>query len=235
MNNTVEVVVYGNTGCFTMTETKIDRVSYPAITPSAARGVLCAIYFKPSEFWYEIEGIDVLKPIRYMSVKSNEVKVKARMKNGTIEPIDVNKERTQRTTVYLVDVAYKITARMHVRDTFMPGVPVESKTKKVTEEFKRRVKGGKCFWQPYLGLRECMCFFRPPEEDDIPIKESSDFGIMLYDIFDPRNTIPLNTDKKAKVTCVPSPSYFNANMINGHIHVPPYKSNEVFKVNQEGD
>lgn len=229
MNDKVEVVVYGNFACFTMTETKIDRVSYPVPTPSACRGILCAIYYKPSEFWYEIVSIDVLKPIRYISIKKNEVKKKISVRGGKADPIDVNEQRTQRNTVYLSDVAYKITARMVVRDTYLPGVPEQKKLNKVKSEFERRVKNGKCFWQPYLGTRECMCFFREPEETDVPINESADFGITLYDIFDPGNNIPLNTDKKAKETCVPCPSYYRPVMQNGHIEVPDYRGSQVIR------
>ena len=232
MNNVVEVVVYGNHACFTMPEAKIDRVSYAVPTPSACRGILCAIYCKPDEFWYEVIGIDVLKPIKYLSVKKNEVGKKASMKGDETEKINVDKERTQRNSVYLKDVAYKITARIMIRDTFQPETPLQDKIKKIRGEFEKRVRRGKCFWQPYLGTRECMCFFREPNADDVPITDSADFGIMLYDVFDPSNNVPLNTDKKATKTCVPNPMFFDAKMRNGHIDIPRYESEAILKTKE---
>ena len=229
MRDIVLMTVYGNFACFTMTETKIDRVSYPVPTPSACRGMLCAVYCKPDEFWYEIVGIDVLKPIKYISVMKNEVNVKAVFKSGDIAPIDVDDKRTQRSTVYLSDVAYKITAKIHVRDSFMPGAAYKDKLHRVIWQFENRVSHGKCFWQPYMGTRECMCFFRLPNRTDVPIKESADFGIMLYDIFDPSNKVPLNTDRKAEATCVPNPTYFDAKMRNGHVVVPRYDSDRILR------
>ena len=223
----VSVVVEGDFACFTRSESKIDRVSYDVPTPSAARGMLEAIYCKPAEFWYEISEIKVLKPIRYLSMQKNEIKDKVVASKKDIKPIYTDRSRTQRYTVYLRDVAYAITAHVHVREDALPGLSMHQKEQKIAAEFTKRVNKGKCFWQPYLGLRECMAFFREPKVDDIPISQDKDLGIMLYDIFEPMNIIPLDTSKSGNN--VVKPSYFYAKMENGCVHVPPYNSSLVLK------
>ena len=225
MDDIVEVVVYGSFACFTRSEAKIDRVSYDIPTPSACRGMLEAIYCKPKEFWYEITGIDILRPVRHVNIMKNEVKRK--ISPSKPEPLDTDDERTQRNTVYLADVAYKITAKIHVRETGS-GIPVYDGLRKQKEEFKRRVRKGKCAWQPYLGTRECLAFFREPDAEDVPINETVDFGTVLYDIFDPENMIPLDTGPKARETCRVTVTYYNPVMKNGHIEVPP--KNQVLRL-----
>ena len=100
-------------------------------------------------------------------------------------------------------------------------------TGKLVKEFNNRVNKGKCFYQPYLGNRECMCFFAHVDENKKPIPDSQDMGIMLYDIFDPNSIEPLDTSNGAG--CV-SVTYYHPYMINGHVNVPAYGSPEVFGV-----
>ena len=103
-----KVTVWGQFACFTRSDARLNRISYDVPTPSACRGILEAIYCKPDEFWYEITEIRVLKPIRHIDVKKNEVKSKMLVKNGKIDPINVDEKRTQRMTSYLADVKYTI-------------------------------------------------------------------------------------------------------------------------------
>lgn len=222
-----EVTVWGKFACFTRSDARLNRISYDVPTPSACRGILEAIYCKPKEFWYEISEIRVLKPIRHIDIKKNEVKSKISVAGGKINPIDVNEKRTQRMTSYLADVKYTICANIHVRDSFLPDVQMCDKEKKIRTEFNKRVTKGKCFYQPYLGTRECMCFFKKADpEDGTPVKVNKDLGIMLYDIFDPESIEPLDTSKKESSVFV---TYYHPVMIDGVITVPGFDSGEIFK------
>ncbi len=219
----VSVDVWGDFACFTQSDAKVERVSYLIPTPSACRGILEAIYAKPVEFKYQITGIDVINPIKTISVKKNEVTRKAAPGKGNkpVKQIIVDDNRTQRNTIYLKDVYYRIYADLMIRSEADSRVTVE----KLKKEFKNRTEKGKCFYQPYLGNRECMCFFSPVDETKVPLNESRDMGIMLYDIFDPWSLEPLDTEHKTGRIQV---TYYHPYMINGHVHVPEYDSPEVF-------
>ena len=206
------VDVWGDYALFTQPDAKVERVTYDVPTPSGCRGVLNAIYSKPAEFYYEITGIEVMNPIRYYSMKRNEVARKADKKLG---PIYVEEERTQRGSVMLKDVYYRIHAKMHVRED----APKEVNVLKIQHEFNKRIRRGKCFYQPYLGTRECMAFFAPPDQTKKPIDESKDLGYMLYDIFDIRSNVPLDTEMKTGSKRV---TVFHAVMNHGRISIPPY-------------
>jgi CRISPR-associated protein Cas5d len=155
-------------------------VSYPVVTPSAARGVLEAIYWKP-EFDYVITGIEVLAPIRWVSIRRNEVTsmvtldwVRTAMADPAVR-FDVESGRDQRNTVFLRDVAYRI--RAQVRPRPHAGNPEAA----YREQFRRRVDRGACFSQPFLGTRECSATFtkdtgQPPEQ------VTEDLGMMLHSI-----------------------------------------------------
>ena len=221
------IKLMGKFACFSRPESKIDRMSYPIPTPSALRNILEAIYFKPNEFRYEITGITVLKPIRYMDMCKNEIKVKANPE--TCQPIDCSKEHTQRSVRYLRDVAYLVDCRICLLDSFEPYN--RNREDKIAGQFDRRVSNGKCFYQPYFGMRECMCFFEFPDGTERPDEGvgSEDFGLMLYDIFDPRTNGVLNTRPGEKSTAVIAPSYYYPVMRNGHIRVPDYMSDQVIR------
>lgn len=220
----VSVDVWGDFACFTQSDAKVERVSYLIPTPSACRGILEAIYAKPIEFRYQITGIDVFNPIKTIKIKKNEVTRKASVARGetVVSKIMVEENRTQRNTIYLKDVSYRIYADMLLRQ----GTDDKVNLRKIEKEFNNRVDKGKCFYQPYLGNRECMCFFGPVDENKKPISDNQDIGIMLYDIFDSFAMEPLDTEKKTGSINV---TYYHPYMINGHINVPNSDSQEVFR------
>src|SRR5688500_5509480 len=133
----LEVKVWAEMACFTRPENKVERVSYPLPTPSAARGVLEAIFWRP-EVAYRVREIAVLKPIRYVSFLRNEVELKASSPGG----ISITDARQQRNTLALYDVAYVIRADMHLRGHTSDDVA------KYRDQFRRHVQRGKCFHRP---------------------------------------------------------------------------------------
>ncbi|MBR6983005.1 MAG: type I-C CRISPR-associated protein Cas5 [Ruminococcus sp.] len=210
--NEITMEVWGDFACFTRPESKVERLTYPVMTPSAARGILSAVYSKPVEFYWQVRRIEVLSPIRYMSFKRNEV-IKIIGKNP--KPMLVEDDRTQRQTVVLKDVRYRITAEIVLRKGF------KGTAEQLYEQAERRIRNGKCFFQPSFGLREFACYYSGPTEST-PVNESIDIGIMLYDVFD------LN---KFEVTPKAEPfvSLFKAKLENGVLEVPPYDSELVLK------
>lgn len=188
----VAVKVAGPWACFTRPEMKVERVSYPVMTPSAARGILEAILWKP-QFRWVVRRILVLSPIRFQAVRRNEVQdkipvgtvIKKWMKNpSTFEPYyadaagrEEGSNRTQRNTVALRDVAYVIEASVHLPRPSETDPPV-----KFREMFERRVEKGQCFHRPYLGCREFAADFKPAPKDAAPIGDTIKIGRMLYDI-----------------------------------------------------
>ncbi len=217
MNTNIKLRVWGKYALLTRPEMKVERVSYDVITPSAARGVLEAIYWKPEIRW-AIDRIHVLKPIHFTNVRRNEVGTKAsaanarkvmRAGNGRFG-IYIEDERQQRAATILRDVEYLIEAHFEVlggRDS----------SPKHYEMFKRRASKGQCFHRPYLGCREFDCHFVWHEGDAPPGEYADsgerDLGIMLHDIdFDHDMT----------------PRFFHAVMRNGVIDVPPFESAKVY-------
>lgn len=169
--------VWGENACFTRPEMKVERVSYDVMTPSAARGILEAILWKPSIRWV-VEQIDILNPIRWESVRRNEIG--SQMSNRT-DGLFIEDNRQQRAGLFLRAVSYAIHA--HFEMTAKAG-PMDNVTK-FQEMFLRRVKKGQCFHRPYLGCREFSAAFKVVCETDPlpdPIKESKDLGWMLYDM-----------------------------------------------------
>lgn len=180
--------VSGDFACFTRPEMKVERVSYDVITPSAARAVFEAILWKPAIQW-RIRKIEVLNPIRWISVRRNEVasvvssrNVQTAMNSGSGNLcLFVEDERQQRAGLFLRDVAYRIHADFEIK----PGSGESNSAAKFHEMFIRRAKKGQCVNQPYLGCREFACDFRLVEKDDeksLPIAETRDLGWMLYDM-----------------------------------------------------
>lgn len=225
-NSEMEIVidVWGDFACFTRPESKIERVSYPCINPSGARGILNAIYSKPIEFYYQINRIEIMNPIKTINIKKNEFKEKT---NNKLEPIyNINKKGnkglTQRNNVYLKDVYYRIYATIIKQPTYSGTI------KQLYEQFNRRVQKGKCFYNPSLGNRECFCYFSLPNEDKQPLDFDLDIGVMTYDIFDITKNIPLDT--RVKNNDVYKPSFFYAQIKSGVLEVPNYNSKSVFKV-----
>ena len=223
--------VWGDYACFTRPELKVERVSYDIITPSAARAIFQAIFWKPAIRW-QITRIEVLNDIEWTSVRRNEVGALA---SGT--PIYIEEKRQQKNSLLLKNVRYRISAKLifiPARDragakSRNPQIDSEEKELLRKDEnpgkynamFERRARKGQCFTQPYLGCREFTAYFRlvDREHDALyaPIEESRDLGIMLYDMdFE-------NNPQK------PDAMFFRARMENGVIIVPPKESEEILR------
>jgi len=225
--------VLGDYACFTRPEMKVERVSYDVITPSAARAIFEAVFWKPAIQWH-VRKIEVLRPIKWISFRRNEVGARASARsNGII----IEDTRQQRAGLFLRDVAY----RLHAELDFIPvakRVPVrqpvngilvaeddradlarDENPAKYQAMFERRARKGQCFNQPYLGCREFSCEFRlldALETQAPPIPESRDLGFMLYDL-------DFNHPDG------PSPAFFRAHMHDGVIDIPDWNSEEVKK------
>lgn len=176
----LEVKVWGEFACFTRPEMKVERVSYPVMTPSAARGVLEAILWKPEVRW-EVREIRVLNAIRHISFLRNEVNNPAIISTAQSWAEDggsyfAEDDRAQRHTLALRDVAYIIRAQMILSPD------AKDPIKKYEEMFRRRVAQGQCFHRPYMGCREFVALFGPPDTDDQAIAINDDLGLMLFDL-----------------------------------------------------
>ena len=181
---TLTVRARGELACFTRPELKVERVSYPVMTPSAARGLLEAILWKPGMRW-KVERIRVLAPIRFIAFRRNEVATKAArpsralVESGGAPPVYfADDDRSQRNTVALRDVDYEIEARIEM--TRRAG-PQDNLTKFVAM-FQRRLDRGQHFHHPYLGCREFPAWVETPAASPRPIEETRDLGIMLWDL-----------------------------------------------------
>jgi len=181
----IKLRVWGDYACFTRPEMKVERVSYDVMTPSAARGILEAIYWKPEICWV-VDKIHVLKPIHFENIRRNEVsrkipisKVTHTMSNSSSPLVQwIEEERQQRASLVLKDVDYVIEAHFHFTDKD----PVKDAGKHLAI-FERRVKKGQCFHRPYLGCREFPANFSWCDEiPPSPHQGDKDLGYMLYDI-----------------------------------------------------
>ncbi len=234
-NNSVFLKVWGEYACFTRPELKVERVSYAVPTPSAARGFLEAILFKP-EFRWRIEEISVLKEIQFINLRRNEVQGVISSRNvesamrGTKElsPLmadDTDNEgegRTQRQTIALRDVSYIIKASPR---PFTASGTVDL-VRKFKEQFERRVQKGQCFQQPYFGCREFVANFLLPTGNEKPIAVSRELGWMLYDIFD-LNAQPVPISNADVLEKHRQLSLFEAKLENGVVKVPDWNSDTV--------
>jgi CRISPR-associated protein Cas5d len=168
----------GPLACFTRPELKVERVSYPIITPSAARGILEAVLWKPAIVW-RIEQIQVLNEIKFTSFRRNEVGSRVpTFKSTAPAEFYADEDRQQRNTVALSDIDYVIEA--HFVLTSRAGA--EDSVRKFEEMFERRVERGQHFHQPYFGCREFVANVESPTGDEKPIDDSRDLGLMLHDI-----------------------------------------------------
>jgi CRISPR-associated protein Cas5d len=212
----LEVIVWGEYACYTRPEAKAERVSYHVPTPSGVRGMLEAILWKP-EFNYRIREIHVLKPIRFVSLLRNEITdkmpVKMPVSRTTVpSPIDIAEKRTQRHTLALYDVAYRILTDIVLRPD------VTDDPAKYRDQFRRRVKRGERFHQPYLGCREFAANFCAIEDTPEilrrethnlqPIRQNLNLGLMLFDL-----AFPSNSDANF-------PLFFDAVLTQGILTVP---------------
>jgi CRISPR-associated protein Cas5d len=184
----ISLKISGDFACFTRPENKVERMSYECPTPSAARNILDAICWRPQMRWI-VTRISVLKPIRYQSIRRNELQSK--LSGGAVRGwmsapdtfapasagVGADTDATPRNSLVLRDVAYLIDAYPHVYDPDGADKPV-----KYVEMFRRRVSRGRCFSQPVMGCREFPARFEDPSPADRPIPVSLDIGNMLYDI-----------------------------------------------------
>lgn len=228
--------VWGDYACFSRPEMKVERFSYPVITPSAARGIFDAIYVNRHEFRWRITEIEVLTPPSYIALRRNEVKEKAnvaavfRWMTGREHPepilADADKKvtgtdtrgRTQRQTMALRDVRYRIHAEIRMWGGDDDRL-VASEAK-----FRRRAARGQCVYQPYLGCREFPAYFaliETSEQVAPPLALDLDIGLMLYDVF--ALSRPGEANDAAAI------SLFRAAVRNGVLQVPDYASPAVVK------
>lgn len=185
----IKLKVFGDYACFTRPEMKVERVSYDVITPSAARGILEAIYWKPAIRWV-IDRIHVLNEIKFMNIRRNEVSqkvssrnVKQAMNGGNVDLYQVAPEiRQQRAALVLRDVSYVIEAHFEMTDK----AGADDDPKKHYNIALRRMRKGQCYHQPYLGTREFAASFELCETDTIQgfygNTGEMDLGWMLWDI-----------------------------------------------------
>jgi CRISPR-associated protein Cas5d len=215
--------VAGDFACFTRPEMKVERVSYDAITPSACRAIFEAILWKPAIRW-QPERVEVLAPIRWATLRRNEVaskisqgNVRSAMRQGAgALALYIEDERQQRASLLLRDVRYRLTASFQM--TALAGEA--DNARKFAEMFVRRTTKGQCFHRPYLGCREFACDFRLVEDGEPPaaipdeLRGERDLGWMLYDM-DYANAAD------------PKPRFFRARLIDGAMAIPAFDSEEV--------
>ena len=241
--------IWGEFACFSRPELKVERFSYTIITPSAARGIFDAVYCKPNkdpeqaQFRWQITKIELLAPIVYIALRRNEVKEKVNMiavgrwMIGAEAPVPIyadgdrdllgtdEKGRTQRQTMALKNVRYRLTAEIRP----FPGH--EDKQQSLESQFRRRASHGKCFHQPCMGCREFPAYFELKEVGEElrqPVNHTQDLGVMLYDVFDLRRPgLPLMEGEH------PFISLFHALIDNGVINVPDFNGPEVLKPERE--
>ncbi len=240
LNQALEV--WGPLACFTRPDVgKVERFSYPLITPSAARGIFDAIYCKRNSFCWRIRRIEVLSLPSYLPLRRNEVKEKANLNAvfkwiaGKAEPEPIwadgdkaltgsdQKGRTQRQTMALKNVRYRIHALIQ------PWPGQEGRLQAAENQFRRRAANGKCIYQPYLGCREFPAFFEllPPEADPAEtVRWSADLGLMLYDVFD--------LSRPGDENSPPAISLFRAKVENGILDIPDYAGDQVYKLEGGG-
>lgn len=234
MNYGVTLHVWGDYALFSRPEMKVERVSYDVMTPSAARGILEAVYWKPQIRWL-IDQITVLKPIQFTNIRRNELAskipvkgkagVSAAMKDHSVIPeMAIEDNRQQRASLLLKDVAYLIQAHITVLDCRVEKegerLPDNEAVGKHLDMFKRRARKGQAFQQPYFGCREFPAAFELIEEEvalpqpDPVLSGEKDLGYMLHDI-------KFEQDRSTKKVKSTTPHFFRAKMNNGTITVPP--------------
>jgi len=231
MSYGIKLRVWGEFASFNRPEMKVERVSYDVITPSAARGILEAIYWKPQMSWV-VDRIHVLNPIRFTHVRRNELsaKIPVKGKTGVMTAmregvgnlgISVSAFRQQRAAMILRDVSYVIEAHVEApASEDGTTCPVA----KHLEMFKRRAKKGQCFHHPYLGTREFPASFELVEQPPPPSPELAgpkDLGWMLHDMVftpDPKGRI-VESSQGRRLSA--EPRFFRAEMMNGVLDVPP--------------
>ena len=227
METRIHLRTWGDLACYTRPEMKVERVSYPVMTPSAARGILEAILYKP-QFRWRVRRIAVKNPISFLAFRRNEVKSRLSPRNP--EPLLADEDRTQRNTLALRDVEYVIEADLEL--TAHAGRPRQNQhdpedrgddsVVKYLAMFQRRAEKGQCFAQPCFGCREFPAHFELADESamQVPgnVPAQRDLGLMLYDVFD------LDVMHAPGKVAKPQPrvTFFPAVLTAGVLHVPPW-------------
>lgn len=235
----IKLQISGEFACFTRPEMKVERVSYDVITPSAARGILEAIYWKPQIRWI-VDRIHVLNPIRFTNIRRNEVGAKASAPSRSAMAGDavatpgilIEESRQQRASTLLRDVAYIIEAHFEILDPrFEKGGPELSNNDcagKHLDMFNRRARKGQCFHQPCLGTREFPARFTLLEENEHlpphslpPDQTNRELGWMLFEIdYIPATKKDKDAFKTGRGKLVRAePRFFNAHLTNGVLDV----------------
>ena len=213
----IQLEVWGAYALFSRPELKVERVSYDVPTPSAARGIVEAVYYHPGLRWY-IDRIHVLNPIRFVSIRRNEVTDKISGRNvrqaaqGGGQPLYLvtSQKIVQRSSLLLQDVHYVIEAHFEMTDKAAPS----DNPGKFQDIVTRRMERGQCFHTPYFGCREFPVSFRRWPSGPIPtIDETRDLGLMLYDF---------DYSDPAAIT----PTYFRARLEHGVLNT---QNCEVFR------
>lgn len=224
MSEKIHLHVWGDLACFTRPEMKVERVSYPVITPSAARGLFESILYKP-QFRWRIHRIAVRKPVRFLAFRRNEVKSRAAARNP--QPIIAEEDRTQRNTLALRDVDYVIEASMTLtRLANQPRQKPHAEDEPEDEDnlgkyygmFRRRAEKGQCFNQPSFGCREFPAHFELTDATAMNVapglNPDTSLGLMLYDVFD----LDIGADyRTGKIEARPQITFFPAYLSQGHL------------------
>lgn len=207
----LEVKLWGELACFTRPEMKVERVSYPVMTPSAARGALEAIFWKPEIHWI-VREVHVLNPVRYFSILRNEVNSRqsdrvAKTWASSGEGYDATTNRAQRHTLALRDVAYVVRADLELEARATNDIA------KYRDQFRRRVRQGRCFATPFLGCREFSASFGETDPSDTPdssfLGRTEILGQMLLDM----DFVPGGSGRA-------TPRFFTAKLEDGVLTVP---------------
>ena len=210
MSQGIQMEVWGDYALFTRPELKVERVSYDVMTPSAARGIIEAVYWHPGLRWH-IDRIHVMKAIKFTNIRRNEVKDKIlattvrSVMTGANRPLAIYTSESiqQRASMVLTDVRYVIDAHFTMTDRAAPG----DNEGKFIDIARRRLERGQCYHQPCLGCREFPAAFRAWPGGPVPtIEETRSLGLMLYDMdySDPRSI---------------QPTFFRAELVNGVLEV----------------
>lgn len=217
--------VSGKFACFSRPEFKVERVSYPVITPSAARGVLEAIFWKP-EFRWEIREIWVLKRGGEFVILRNELEERQGQ-----DPVFVEDKRQQRASLVLKDVSYLIAADLRLAPH------ADAPLAKYLSQFERRLERGQCHHRPYLGTREFAADFEPADGAEIPEPWDQDLGTMLFDVAFRENGrrkemtfLRHGPDGAREAAGYAEALFFQANLAGGILKVPQEKYRELYQL-----
>jgi CRISPR-associated protein Cas5d len=255
--NCVSIRVWGDFACFTRPEMKVERVSYPLITPSAARGILEAIFWEP-EIYYLIDSIRVVKKGRWVSFRRNEVVsvvsldsartwMKAPEKFSPIQAGGGAPDGTQRNMLALEDIEYVVTAQVLLSEL---GRNSDQNIQKYLDEIERRTRQGKCFHRPALGVREFAADFDWEQDPQVALERRAaevredkdwrriwpeeDLGLMLYDVFDHRwRAQGFRLPAKSKSN-KPQAAFFHGRVQNARMDCHPERVKIIARTRPEG-